>query len=394
MILTSLVSLDVELAGEPPPSLFFRHRHLQDPCTSPHMASNVVPPLSVRVSAALAAARIVLFTLGKLLSILALVAVLDTCNAEALADMANSSSDFLFDTLFPTVFVHSNKLLHILFYFVQAHTPTFLHIDFYHVASQVWEEMEPCIPPPPIRFCILGKGIQCGSDLARRPTIEAISSLATRLVCHLVDSARSLGLSCITRSSTMFSNSLFWYYLLSFFACFVLFALSSLWMLYSAGRSLEDYPLEPFESINARLFRIINKLRSLWTRLRKHELHALVSMQCVYVFWPSGSLRILCSYEAELHGRYHPELGTAYCRKDLHYYLYERLVRSVLDSQVFRFALCAVAAFCFISAVAHGALFFYSVWVRLILLLDVFPVRLIGLSPSAARILCLEDSAI
>ena len=97
------------------------------------MVPDVVPPLIVRVFAALAAARIVLFTLGKLFSILALVAVLDACDAEALADKAYLFSDLLLDTLLPTALVYFNQLPLTAFDFVQAHTPTFLRIDFYHI---------------------------------------------------------------------------------------------------------------------------------------------------------------------------------------------------------------------------------------------------------------------
>ncbi|KAI0085080.1 hypothetical protein BDY19DRAFT_464428 [Irpex rosettiformis] len=152
---------------------------------------------SVRVFAALATTRIVLFTFGKfLLSILALAAVLDGCSVEALVDMAHSCSDFLLDIVLPTASTLLTQLLYILYSFVQAHTSTFFHIDFYHIASQFWEVIEPCIPSPPIQFCVLGRGIQCGSQLVQRPATSAIHDPVTRLVCHLADFTWSLELLC------------------------------------------------------------------------------------------------------------------------------------------------------------------------------------------------------
>ena len=350
------------------------------------MSSDVVSPLSVRVSASLATARIVLFTLGKLLLLFALVAVLDACNAWALADMAYSCFLLVTDILsFPTTLGFFDQLLHTLF----SHTPPFLRIDLYHIASQVWEELEPCISPPPIQFCVLGKGIQCGSDLARRPATEAISDLASRLVCHLVDPAWSLGISSTDRISILLSSYSFWCYLLSLFA---FFCLSSLWMLYSASRSLDNYPLEPLDSINAKVILASFKIRSLWHRLRKHGLYSIVIVQCVYVCWPSQLLRASCFYEMEFHDLYNLDRTNAvYCRKDFAHYLYERLVRSVLNPQVVRFAPSAAALFCFASMVVsiHVVFLFYSIWVRL----TVFPnalKRLICLPSSAAHIFCLE----
>ena len=324
------------------------------------MPSDVVPPLSVRVFAALAVARIILFTLGKLLSILALVAVLDNCDAEALADMAYSCFNFVTDTLFPATLGFFDQLLHALFGFVQVHTPTLLRIDLYHLASQVWDEIEPCIPPPPIQFCVLGRGIQCGSDLARRPATEAISDLASRLVCHLVDFAWPLGLSCVNWLSTKLSSSLFWYYLLSILA---FFGLSSLWMLYSAGRSLEDYPLDPLVSINSQVIQTYLRIRSLWNRLRKHDLHAFVFAQCIYVCWPSQLLRA-CFFEVESYDLYRSDQNTIYHRKDLSRYLFERLARFVLHSRVAHVVPYALAVLCLAGVVIYVALVDYSVWVR------------------------------
>ena len=324
------------------------------------MVSDVVPPLSVRVFAALAIARIILFTLGKLLSILALVVVLDNCDAEALADMAYSCSDFVTDILFPVTLGFFDQLLHALFSFVQVHTPTLLRIDLYHIVSQVWDEIEPCIPPPPVQFCVLGRGIQCGSDLDRRPATEAISDLASRLVCHLVDFAWSLGASCVDSLSTLLSSSLFWYSLLSLFA---FFGLSSLWMLYSAGRSLDDYPLEPLKSLNARLLRFSVKIRSLWSCRRKHDLHAFVFVQCIYVCWPSQLLRA-CFFKVESYDLYRSDQNTIHYLKDLSRYLFERLAHSVLDSRAAHVVPYALAVLCLAGMAIYVALLDYSVWVR------------------------------
>ena len=134
-------------------------------------------------------------------------------------------------------------------------------------------------------------------------------------------------------------------------------------MLYSAGRSLDDYPLEPLRSLNARLLRISVNISSLWSRLRKHDLHALVSAQCIYVCWPSQLLRA-CFFEVESYDLYRSDQNTIYHRKDLSRYLFERLARFVLHSRVAHVVPYALAVLCLAGVVIYVALVDYSVWVR------------------------------
>ena len=205
------------------------------------MASDVVSPFSARAIAALAFARIVLFTLGKLLSILVLRAVYDMCSVEDLIHLFHLFSAFFFDTLLPSLSLFLIQLVHILLAINNAYTPSFLHVDIFYLASEIWKALEPCIPPPPVQYCVLGKGIGCGARLARRSLTDAISDLGTRLVQNLIDRGWSLGLSLVETSCAVLSHQLFQYGLLS---VMVVFGFISLWMLYSLD---SDRPLEADE---------------------------------------------------------------------------------------------------------------------------------------------------
>ena len=81
-------------AASSPFSLFFRYRHLQDPCSSLCMALDAVSPLGVRVSAALVfAVLFVWFTIGLVSEDLTVRDVLDLGSAKA--------SFYLFLSFFP-----------------------------------------------------------------------------------------------------------------------------------------------------------------------------------------------------------------------------------------------------------------------------------------------------
>ncbi|KAI0082895.1 hypothetical protein BDY19DRAFT_999127 [Irpex rosettiformis] len=147
------------------------------------------------------------------------------------------------------------------------------------------------IPPQPIQFCVLGRGrgIQCDSQLSRRPTIEAVHDLVIQLVCYLIDFTWSLGNFCIDGLSSMFSSIQFW---VSLFWWHDYFGLSSVLMLCSFVQSLDDRKLEPIYSIDTRP---ALALCSLWALFRQYVIHALVAFTAICVLYLSGIIKVLCS---------------------------------------------------------------------------------------------------
>lgn len=241
--------------------------------------------------------------------------------------------------------------------------PIFLRFDFFHLASDVWRALEPCVPSPPVQYCVLGAGIGCGTPIARRPLTDALSELGTRLAVHLVASARPLVLSLVDGMSIMLSHHLPWKSLLySVLYLFAFLTVSSLWMLYSLDWTLDEHGLQPLSSINARLGLAYNKLCRLSIRPRTFTIYAICMSLLLYIFWPTRALRVHC-YESLL---YDAAGGDRfYCSRSPTTYAFEQLVRMALDSRLLQVALVAIKVLSAVSFAVYCVLVDFSVWVRL-----------------------------
>jgi hypothetical protein len=122
---------------------------IQSPCSSPSMALDIVSPLLTRVLAALAIARTLLVTVFKLLLLLVICTVLDTCSLEATLVSYVFSSISIFSTISP-----SGSL--------QARAPSCWPCP--PKTSCVAGAAAQCVPSLLIQYCGLGTVIRCGAS--------------------------------------------------------------------------------------------------------------------------------------------------------------------------------------------------------------------------------------
>ena len=142
----------------------------------------------------------------------------------------------------------------------------------------------------------------------------------------------------------------------------IFFGFISLWMLYSldSDRPLESDELRSILSLHTRLDHVLCKLRSLWTKLRKLDVFVMCFVLLLYIFWPSFALRLYCYYSV-LGNR--ANRHKFYCRRNPAYYLYERLVRNIMDPRLTQLAPVALMAFGCTLIVVYVGLLHYTIWV-------------------------------
>ena len=245
------------------------------------MALDVVSPLGVRVSAALALASIILFTVCKLFTPLEVRSVLDVYSAKALHPILLVLCEFLTDTVPELLWMAASLVIQVLDAILSIVGPYLVP-----ALSCIVSAIDPYIPEPPIQFCVLGSGIHCGADLAR-PTV---SDLADQLVCHLVDLARSSYGSFVDTLSWSFSSTFGSGIVgcsLSLLCCFGLVFCYSLWILDSFETPLDEEELSAIIKVDAVFALARDKALAIFGWLRRRLPDLLPSLLLLHTIWKS-----------------------------------------------------------------------------------------------------------
>ena len=303
------------------------------------MALDIVSPRSARVSAALALASIILFTVFKLMTHLEVRSVLDMYSAEALHPIFLALSDFLTNTVPELLWMAASLAIQLLDAILSIVGPYLVP-----ALSCIVSAIDPYIPEPPIQFCVLGSGIHCGADLAR-PTV---SDLADQLVCHLVDLARSSYGSFVDALSWLFSSTFGSGLVgcsLSLLCCFGLVFCYSLWILDSFETSLDEEELSVIIKVDAMFALARDKTLAILGRLRRQLPNLLPSLLLLHTIWKSQYLSLL---------------GPTSISDT---FVIDRLLFVALSSTGTRHLLTAGVLAIVLCVVAYGSLFIWVIWV-------------------------------
>ena len=319
------------------------------------MAPDAVSPRNVRVFAALAAARIVLFTVLKLFTPLIIRSVLDMCSMEALLSFFSDLSTFVVDTApeFPSIM--STAVLQLCTTtgsVIRPYLPQAVQdFDFLGVTLELLSAVEEYLPEPPIKFCVLGSGIGCGPARRRR----TFSDLAGRLVSYLIDKARLPHGLVVDVFFKVFSGTCGVVVCSILLFCCFAFALAwSLWTLDYFETPLDEKELRVIIKVDAALAPTVNRVLAILTWLRRRSSTALTSIPLLYHGWKSvhSSANGLISNDGVLSYGQLPDS----CR---------RIFSLVLSSSVARASLVAGVLAGILGVVCYVLLFIWVIWVRI-----------------------------
>lgn len=210
-------------------------------------------------------------------------------------------------------------------------------------------------PGTPLQYCVLGKGIGCGSRG------HALNKLSGRLV----DYAQAWFFFGIRARfiSPASASSLIWIILAP---SLILFLLVSLWILFSFEAPMDDNELRLINTLNSIINRAFKKLSAYSRRLRFTLSSSAAVLLAVGVLWPTSILRALC-YNIPISRRTAYLEGSAAgirCDRNSFYDFYQRLGYLLLATTLRSLSLC-VATLIAIVFVAYVCLFLHAIWVSL-----------------------------
>ena len=319
------------------------------------MAPDAVSPRNVRVFAALAAARIVLFTVLKLFTPLIIRSVLDMCSTEALLSSFSDFSTFVVDTAPELPSIMSTAVLQLCTTAVSAIRPylpqAVQDFDFLGVTLELLSAVEEYLPEPPIKFCVLGSGIGCGPARRRR----TFSDLAGRLVSYLIDKARLPHGFLVDVFFKVFSGTCGVVVCsILLLCCFVSALAWSLWTLNSFETPLDEEELRVINKVDAVLAPVVNKALGILIWLRRRRSTAITSILLLYhgLNAVHSSAKDLVSHNGAFSYRQLPD--SCY-----------RIFSLVLSSSVTRYSLAAGVSIGVLGVVCYMLLFIWVIWVRI-----------------------------
>lgn len=243
------------------------------------MALDVASTLSVRAPAALAIARMLLFTVFKILLVPVARSVLDSCSAVALAHMAHSLWTITADAASIVLSTASTAVIQLIC------TPFDMLSPY---LSQVLSAVGPYVPPPPIQYCALGKGINCGSQFAGNPA--DLFDLGSRLTHDILSTAWSCYTSLIDALSLVFFSVSCWS---TFMSC-LLVPWFFLFAIITVSRTFEKTPVTEDEvrlliAVDDTLATVRDSCLALsrWFRENAAHICAMSHLFLSYLLWPA-----------------------------------------------------------------------------------------------------------